>query len=929
MTFAEKIRQLDEEGAVLLKNESNFLPLNKEDSVAVFGRCQFDYYRSGMGSGGSVHVSYTTNLTDSLEELSESEKIPCKIDEKLSEVYKNWIKENPFDNGGGGWAAEPWCQKEMPVTDELVAQSAKECNKALFVIGRTAGEDKDNAPQKGSWYLTDEEHSALEKICRHFENVCVILNVSNIIDMEWLEEKCFAGHIKAVLFTWHGGQEGGRAAARLLCGKANPSGKLSDTIAKHIDFYPSTKTFGKEGDVIYEEDIYVGYRYFSTFAKDHVRYPFGFGLSYTTFTVETRNAVFDGEKVRISIDVKNTGNFAGKEVVQAYIEAPQGKLGKPSRVLASFKKTSLLEKEQTENLILEFNLSDFASYDDSGASGNQFSFVLEEGLYKIYVGTDVENAKQILVNQKEGIEIDSLKIVQKLSQVAAPTVAFDRIFPISDENGKYSIGKQAVPLSEVNLAERIKNSLPEDLPFTGDKGIKFQDVLSGSAKMKDFIAQIDNVQLAAMVRGEGMMSQKVTVGIAAAYGGITQKLRDLGIPAAGCSDGPSGIRIDTGKETSLMPIGTLLACSWSPNLVEELYIFEGKELFDFEIDTLLGPGVNIHRNPLNGRNFEYYSEDPLLTGTIATAALRGLNKGGTSGTIKHFAANNQEFCRRSGNSVISERALREIYLKGFEIAIKSGEVKSLMTSYNALNGHWTASNFDLVTTILRKEWGYEGLVMTDWWTCMNDCVLGGKESIRNTASMVRSGNDVYMVVDNDGSESNCYEDNIEQYLSEGKLTRGELAQAALHILNFIKISPVSKRPLRPLKIYKSYSAKVTEKPENAIIVEEGEPFLPENGKQIYLHAAHDAMYNISGTYSKAGDDLSQSVTNILVDGESAASLECRSTAGIETTVNAAQIKLSPGYYRIDLNATMVGISTKSLVISSEVINPVSLGVCPM
>ena len=169
MTFAEKIRQLDEEGAVLLKNESNFLPLNKEDSVAVFGRCQFDYYRSGMGSGGSVHVSYTTNLTDSLEELSESEKIPCKIDEKLSKVYKNWIKENPFDNGGGGWAAEPWCQKEMPVTDELVAQSAKECNKALFVIGRTAGEDKDNAPQKGSWYLTDEEHCALEKICRHFE----------------------------------------------------------------------------------------------------------------------------------------------------------------------------------------------------------------------------------------------------------------------------------------------------------------------------------------------------------------------------------------------------------------------------------------------------------------------------------------------------------------------------------------------------------------------------------------------------------------------------------------------------------------------------------------------------------------------------------------------------------------------------------------
>ena len=796
------------------------------------------------------------------------------------------------------------------------------------MIGRTAGEDKDNKTEKGSWYLTDEEHDALQKICSSFDNVCVVLNVSNIIDLEWIDEPCFGGHIHSVLITWHGGQEGGRAAARLLCGLANPCGKLTDTIARHINFYPSTKNFGTQDDVVYEEDIYVGYRYFSTFAPEQVRYPFGFGLSYTNFDVRVKNAHFENGKIQILVDVKNTGNLAGKEVVQVYAECPQGKLGKSKQVLAAFKKTGLLQANESEELNLEFELNDLASYDDSGVTGSEFCYVLEEGVYRIFVGTNVASAEKILVDDAEGISLKEKIVTRELSQAAAPSVSFERIHP-KEENGKFSIQKEKCPTSKVDLASRIKESLPKEIPFTGDKGIRFSDVLSGKTTKEDFIAQIDDEQLAAMVRGEGMMSQKVTVGIAAAYGGITQKLRDLGIPAAGCSDGPSGIRIDTGKETNLMPIGTLLACTWNPDLVKELFVYEGKELVQYEIDSLLGPGINIHRSPLNGRNFEYYSEDPLLTGKIATAVLKGLNEGGSSGTIKHFAANNQEFCRRSGNSVVSERALREIYLRGFEIAVKSGEVKSLMTSYNAVNGHWAASNYDLVTTILRKEWGYEGLVMTDWWAAMNDCVKGGNASIRYTASMIRSGNDVYMVVDNDGAEQNCYEDDIAESLSNGTLTRGELQQMARHILDFISISPVARRELRPLKIFKSFTSSQIQKPEDAVIVEEGMPFLPEEGKALYLHAAHDAMYNISGTYRKEGDDLSQSVTNILINGENAASLECRSTAGLETTVNAAQVHLIPGYYKIELAPTKPGIETKQLVISSEVINPVTLGVCPM
>ena len=925
MTFAETICRAAEEGAVLLKNEECILPFTSQDNVAVFGRCQKDWYRSGTGSGGSVHVSYTTTLIDSLLELSLSDGSMPHIDVMLAKTYSNWIQENPYDNGGGAWGAEPWCQKEMPLSKEILEESGANNSKAVYVIGRTAGEDKDNMAEKGSWYLNDDEKAALKAICGTFEDVCVVLNVSNIIDMSWINSPEFKGHIKAVLIAWQGGQEGGRAAARVLCGLANPGGKLSDTIAMSIDDYPSTKHFGSKGDIFYKEDIYVGYRYFSTFAPERILFPFGFGLSYTSFNTSIKKSELKNGKITVQVEVKNTGKVAGKEVLQAYLSAPQRKLGKPARVLADFKKSSELKAGESQTLELSFSLADFASYDDSGLTGYQFAWVLEEGLYKVFVGSDSVSATEVFFDGKSGINLSKTEVVEQCRQALAPETDFMRLHPIACADGTFVAKEEKVPLMKADLAERIKTNLPEEYPFTGDWGIRFSDVLSDNSKLDAFIAQISDEDLAAMVRGEGMMSQKVTVGIAAAWGGITQSLRNLGIPAAGCSDGPSGVRLDTGKEANLMPIGTLLACTWNPNTIEELYTFEGKELVQYEIDTLLGPGANIHRSPLNGRNFEYYSEDPLLSGIIAAAALRGLNKGGASGTIKHFAANNQETWRRTSNSVVSERALREIYLKPFEIAVKSGEVKSLMTSYNAINGHWSASNYDLVTTILRKEWKYTGLVMTDWWATMNDCVKGGSESIKNTGSMIRSGNDVYMVVDNDGAEKNMYEDNTIESLKNGSLTRAELHAAARNILNFIMISPVAKRPLRPLKIFKSFQSILKEQPSDALIVVEGKDFLPENGS-FYLNAQHDAMYNISGTYSKEGDDLSQSVTNILIDGSPAASLECRSTAGIETTVNAAQVQLEKGWYKITLEHTKPGITVKKLNISSQVITPVSLGV---
>ena len=269
MTFAEKILEAAQEGIVLLRNNENTLPLSENETVSIFGRCQFDFYKCGMGSGGSVRSPYSTNLTDN---------IPM-ANKELAEIYRNWIKENPFDNGGGGWAMEPYFQKEFYVSAELAKNAAKVSKKAIFVVGRNAGEDKDFTKEKGCWLLTDEERNVIKEICSAFESVIIVFNSCGIIDTAWIDDEEFSEKIKSVLYAWQGGQESGRACANVLCGKSVPCGKLTDTIAKSIDDYPSTKNFATQNESFYMEDIYVGYRYFSTFAKEKILFPFGFGLS--------------------------------------------------------------------------------------------------------------------------------------------------------------------------------------------------------------------------------------------------------------------------------------------------------------------------------------------------------------------------------------------------------------------------------------------------------------------------------------------------------------------------------------------------------------------------------------------------------------------------------------------------------------------------
>ncbi len=793
-SLAKLSREVITEGVVLLKNIDNALPIHKNERVSIFGRIQIDYYRSGMGSGGMVNVPYTVNILEGLRN-----KKNIRVNEELALIYEDWVKENPYDNCGGGWAVEPWNQKEMPLSKDQVESAANQSDKAIVVIGRTAGEDKDNDPGPGSYELTLDERNMIQSVCEYFDKVIIVLNVPGIIDMGWVNVPESSESLKSILYVWQGGMEGGNGIADILVGDATPSGKLTDTIAYSLDDYPSTMNYGDSLRNYYKEDIYVGYRYFETFSPDKVQYEFGYGLSYTKFKIdvgEVNTTLKDGkEYIEIQVDVTNVGEkYSGKEVVQVYYESPQGKLGKPIKQLATFEKTKLLNPGEIERLTLSFPINNMASYDDSGATGYTSCYVLEEGDYQIYVGNSIRCREKVSINGKGDYSIDQTIVVEELEEALAPILEYERIKPGERRaDGIYEVQYEEVPRRTISMEKRINVNMPKTIKITGDKGIKLKDVAEGRATMDDFIAQLSVKELSTIVRGEGMCNTKVTPGTASAFGGLSDSLLEYGIPIGCTADGPSGIRMDSGLKATQIPIGTLLAATWNTELVEELYVLQGNELMNNEIDSLLGPGLNIHRNPLNGRNFEYFSEDPLVSGKFAAAVIRGLKKGGSNGTLKHFACNNQEQDRTLVDAVVSERALREIYLKGFEIAVKEGDSDSIMTAYNPINGHWTASNYDLNTTILRNEWGYKGIVMTDWWAKMNDVVSGGEGELTYRSYMVRSQNDLYMCVDNNGAEDNVNGDDIPEALEKGTLTIGELQRSAVNICSFLMKAPAYGR----------------------------------------------------------------------------------------------------------------------------------------
>ncbi len=776
--YTDTARQVAAEGCVLLKNEGNVLPLAPQSKVAVFGRIQRHYYKSGTGSGGMVNVSKVTGILDAL--LEETDVI---VDQELLAVYDKWEEENPFDEGLG-WAAEPWSQVEMPVTKEMVREYNDKNDVALVIIGRTAGEDRDNVDEKGAYRLSDTEAELIEQVASCFERAVVLFNTGSIMDMS---HPCLS-KCQALLYCWQGGMIGGYGVADVLTGKVNPSGRLADTIAADIKDYPSTENFGDEVRNFYKEDIYVGYRYFETVAKEKVLFPFGYGLSYTEFMEQPVEFHEENGEITLSVMVENTGSRTGKQVVQIYVEAPQGKLGKALRVLTGFAKTGLLKPGEKETLEFKISPCQYASYDDSGVTGKPYCYVLESGKYTVYAGKNVRDSVAV-----GSYERNELIVVEECSQNMAPVLSFDRMKPSTKADGSVFMDHDPVPTGQEVDAEKRCKDLPKELSYTGDQGYKLKDVVDKKITMEQFVAQFDEDDLSCIIRGEGMGSPKVTPGTAAAYGGVSEHLREMGIPCGCCSDGPSGMRIDCGIKAFSLPNGTLMACTFNLPLIEKLYSFTGREMISNKIDNILGPGMNIHRNPLNGRNFEYFSEDPYLTGKMAVAQIRGLKSAGVTGTIKHFAGNNQETKRTESDSVISERALREIYLKGFEMAVREGGADSVMTTYGALNGVWTAGRYELNTSILREEWGFDGIVMTDWWAKISR--QGHSEEARGNdfASMARAQNDLYMVCPDGGK--NCTSDNTLQELADGNLTRGELQRNAMNICRQLIGSPAYLRSI--------------------------------------------------------------------------------------------------------------------------------------
>ena len=751
------VRTAAAEGAVLLENR--VLPLKKGTKVSLFGRVQCNWFCTGYGSGGDVNAPYQKNLLDALRDCGR-----LKVNEGLATVYESWCADNPISDSV--WGMWPRHYPEMPVTPQMVLGARKVSDQAVVVIGRSSGEDRENLPKKGSFYLTEEERTLLKMVTRAFPDTVLLLNIGSIMDLSFLKEYSFG----AVLLLWQGGMESGNAAADLLSGKTCPSGRLTDTIPVRYEDHPSSGHFGEKESNQYFEDIYVGYRYFETFAPEKVLYPFGYGLSYTTFAGAVQP---EDSGLVYHVNLTNTGSVSGKQTVMLFVEKPCGTLGNPARELAAFAKTGELYPGESEELTLTVSEEQLASF-----SEKENAWLLQGGTYRFYLGENVRDA----MGAGEYVVAET-KVLKQVSEACAPATAFP-ILAAEEQDGRRIAVTRTAARRTVDLKQRILSSLPKDIFMTGDKGYKLADVKSGRVSMDAFLAQLSLEELEALSRGGYTMDHPLgPKGNAGIFGGTTESLRQKGIPPVVTTDGPSGIRLY--DACSLLPIGTALACTFDPGLVQELYAHLGREMKARGTDVLLAPGMNIHRNPLCGRNFEYFSEDPLLTGKMAAAVVKGLQSVGVSACPKHFACNNQETNRNKTDSILSQRALREIYLKGFEICVKEAKPKNLMTSYNKINGVWGHYHFELVQTILREEWGYRGNVLTDWW--MQYAPSPEFPKLKGNGYRVRSRVNVLMPGNRSFADRRRKPDGtlLATYKKDGGITLGELQENARAVLECV------------------------------------------------------------------------------------------------------------------------------------------------
>lgn len=740
------------EGMVLLKNDNNSLPLKNGEKIALFGKASIEYIKGGGGSG-DVYCAYTHNLYDGFAQKEREGKVSVFM--PTVEYYKNYVKSEAKNVLTRAQIEERWsvvnamefCQErddivydtfakmhvvEADVPSELINDAAENADAAIITLSRFSAEGVDRRAIENDYYLSDTEKSLIDRVSAKFKKTVVIINSGGVVDCEYFAEN---DRVQSIIFGWQGGMEGGMAIADIICGDVNPSGKMGDTIPKSYDHYENAQKFltGFE-HLDYEDDIYVGYRYFETIpgAAEKVRYPFGFGLSYTNFEL---SSAFCGEsdgKIVAVVDVKNTGITSGKEVIQLYYSAPHGKLGKPSKELAAFKKTKLLAPGETETVALSFNINDMASFDDLGKL-QKSAFVLEKGTYSFHLGNSVRHTIQLDYEY----ELKKDVIVKQSKSLLKPFKLKKRLLA----DGTYEVLPQSEPSYGIPQHTEINAKSPAEIVMFDKVG---EDI-----SLDEFIKQFTTDELIVYVGGNPFKPGVCNTG---SFGGM-ERLR---VPAAPSADGPAGLRnnIETGVPTTAWPCATLLACTWNTDLIEEVGAAGGLELRENNLGVWLAPAMNIHRNPLCGRNFEYFSEDPLLAGKCCAAEVRGIQAQKIATSVKHFACNNRESNRFECDSRVSERALREIYLKGFEIVVREADPWTIMSSYNRINGIYTSTSYELITEILRGEWGFKGMVTTDW----DNRALHSDE--------VLAGNDLKM--------SHGNPDELKTALKNGKITRGDL-----------------------------------------------------------------------------------------------------------------------------------------------------------
>jgi beta-glucosidase len=762
------------EGMVLVKNEEGFLPFERGKKIALFGKASIDYVKGGGGSG-DVTVPYVTNLAEGFKKLSSE----VSVFDDTVKFYEKYVRDLYEEGKMPGLIAEP----ELP--QELLTKALAFTDTAVISISRYSGEgwdrkadnddgrkhkdvaqelvdETDKLFERGDFYLSKAEKELVDKVTAAFPHTVIVLNIGGMFDVSWIKEN---EKIDSALMAWQGGMEGGLATAELLLGIGTPSGKLSDTFARDLADYPGTEHFHDSDDYVeYEEDIYVGYRYFETIkgADKKVIYPFGYGLSYTDFCFNHVKVAVEDGKVTVKANVTNIGKYPGKEVVQVYFGAPQGKLGKPEKTLIGFKKTAELLPGQSQRVIIEFPVGDMASYDDLGKV-QKSAYVLEKGKYTFFVGTDVRNVKKADTDYVQ----DKDEVVCQLTERMAPVDLKKRM--LSDGSFEELPQGDASKFNE-NILKDVEldgplHSMPKVRPteyrhsFEPSGKPQLEEVADGKLSLDDFVKALSDEDIAWLVGGQPNVAVANTFG----YGNNSE----FGIPNVMTADGPAGLRIQphVGVKTTAFPCATLLACTWDPDVAEKVGIAGGEEVKENNIGVWLTPAMNIHRSPLCGRNFEYYSEDPYLTGKMAAGMIRGIQSNRVGATAKHFALNNKETNRKNSDSRASERAIREIYLKAFEIVVKESQPWSIMTSYNIINGRRASENDDMLEGILRGEWGFDGMVTTDWWTYGENY----KEC--------KAGNDMKM---------GCgYPERILMALEKGGITREELEKAAKNILGLI------------------------------------------------------------------------------------------------------------------------------------------------